>query len=201
MPSQRTLPVVSVVTAALNAGPALARTAASLEAQDHENIEWIVADGASTDDTVNIARASRRLTHLVSEPDRGIYDAWNKGVALAGGEWICFLGAGDVFLPGAVARYVGFIEEHARSGAAELVSSRVRLTSGGRVVRNFGRPWRWSEFRRYMCTAHCGAFHHRSLFLDPLDEKRKLWAIETTLASPAVGVVVAECGGISFQMR
>ena len=86
----------TIVTSTFNAGTSLADTARSLQNQTYRHIEWIIIDGASTDDTVELARSFGNLvTALVSEPDSGIYSAWNKALPLITGDWVLFLGAGD----------------------------------------------------------------------------------------------------------
>ena len=87
---------ISVITAVLNGRATIADALASVLAQDHPDIELIVIDGASTDGTLDIIqRYAGRVAHLVSEPDRGIYDALNKGIRLATGEVVGFLHADD----------------------------------------------------------------------------------------------------------
>jgi len=94
-------PVVSVIIATYNAGKFLEECLASIAAQAFTSIEIIVIDGGSTDDTVKIAKAFDKLPlTLVSEPDKGIYDALNKGAKIAKGKWLHFLGADDILLPG-----------------------------------------------------------------------------------------------------
>jgi glycosyltransferase involved in cell wall biosynthesis len=91
-------PLVSIVTVCRNAAAEIEATIASVTAQTHPAIEYIVIDGASTDGTVEaIRRASENVDKWVSEPDAGIYDAMNKGARLATGEWIIFMNAGDRF--------------------------------------------------------------------------------------------------------
>jgi len=91
-------PKISVVTVVFNAKEDIARTMSSVFSQDYPNVEYIVVDGKSTDGTMDIIRPDEhRLDYLISEPDEGIYDAMNKGIALAGGEWLIFMNAGDAF--------------------------------------------------------------------------------------------------------
>ncbi len=100
----------------------------------------------------------------MSEPDAGIYDAWNKGLRAARGEWVAFLGADDAYEPDALSAYGEQLEA---GSAAELdfLSSRVALMGeAGRVLRVIGDPWNWRTFRRYMNVAHVGALHHRRLY-------------------------------------
>ena len=89
---------ITVITVAYNSAATIADTLRSVAAQTHPDIEHIVIDGASNDATVALARAhSTPTTRLVSEPDRGIYDAMNKGLRLATGDLVGFLNADDVF--------------------------------------------------------------------------------------------------------
>lgn len=89
-------PLFSIITATFNAADLLPPTINSLECQSCRLFEWIVVDGASTDGTVALARgAAVDDIDLTSEPDRGIYDAMNKGLARARGEYVIFLNAGD----------------------------------------------------------------------------------------------------------
>lgn len=83
---------------AFNAARTIAETLQSVASQTHVETEHIVVDGASTDGTLDIiARCSSHIATIVSEPDRGIYDAMNKGLAMATGEIIGFLNADDVY--------------------------------------------------------------------------------------------------------
>jgi hypothetical protein len=89
----------SVITVAKNAAATLEKCIASVEAQRHASLEYILIDGASTDETAAIvARHKARVDQFVSEPDNGIYDAMNKGLKRARGRFIYFLGADDYLL-------------------------------------------------------------------------------------------------------
>ena len=86
----------SVVTATYNAAKTLRQAVESVFAQDYPAMEYIIIDGGSTDGTVDILREySSRLAYWISEPDAGIYDAFNKGIRAATGDYIYFLGADD----------------------------------------------------------------------------------------------------------
>lgn len=89
---------VSVITVCYNSARTLERALQSVAEQDWPTVEHIVIDGASTDKTKEILeRFQSRLAYLVSEPDKGIYDAMNKGLAHATGDIICFLNADDYY--------------------------------------------------------------------------------------------------------
>ncbi len=92
------LPLVSVVTVCMNALEPLRFTLDNIARQQYEPLEVVVVDGDSVDGTADFLESHPQLTsRWISEPDGGIFDAMNKGVALCTGEWIIFLNAGDGF--------------------------------------------------------------------------------------------------------
>jgi glycosyltransferase involved in cell wall biosynthesis len=155
-------PLVTVVTAIYNGQPYVAGCLGSVLRQDYPNIEHIVFDGGSNDGTIDVLRQyDNQIALWRSEPDRGIYDAWNKALAEARGEWICFLGVDDEFLPGAISAYMTLA---ARNPDAEYLSSRVRWVHSSGREKTIGLPWTWREFSMSMSTAHVGSMHRRSLY-------------------------------------
>lgn len=89
-------PLITIITATYNAASYLPTLIASIREQTYKNFEWVVMDGGSTDGTVEILRVNADVVgYWSSEPDKGIYNAWNKALRHASGEWICFLGADD----------------------------------------------------------------------------------------------------------
>jgi glycosyltransferase involved in cell wall biosynthesis len=136
----------SIVTVVFNGAATLQSAINSVAQQNCRDFEYIVLDGASTDGTVSILeRNADRINHWASEPDAGIYDAWNKALRIARGEWIAFLGADDTYHPDALERYARAIE---RSPSANLqyLSSRVELIKHGKRVRTIGSAWSWPAF-------------------------------------------------------
>ena len=102
MHDQRAQPKISVVTAVLNRADSIERTLASVRGQRYPDVEHVVVDGGSTDGTVEILERSDGI-RWISEPDDGLADAMNKGIAMATGDWIGWLNSDDYYLPGALA--------------------------------------------------------------------------------------------------
>ncbi|MCD8182050.1 MAG: glycosyltransferase [Bacteroides sp.] len=89
---------ISVITVCYNAVDTLEQTIKSVLGQTYPNIEYIIIDGGSTGGSIDIIhKYAERIAYWVSEPDEGIYDAMNKGIKSATGEWVNFMNAGDTF--------------------------------------------------------------------------------------------------------
>ena len=159
---------VSVVVGVKNGAASLQRCLDSVAAQTLGERETIVIDSASTDGTVELLRENERsgkVSRFLSEPDRGLYQAWNKALPLARGEWLCFLGCDDVFHdPGALQALVA-----GAAGASRVVYGRMNLvTSSGVVAETIGTPWARAR-RRFLAGVmlpHPGTLHHRTLFAE-----------------------------------
>ncbi|MGL5637387.1 MAG: glycosyltransferase, partial [Bacteroidales bacterium] len=89
-------PLFSIITVTYNAGNLLIPTMDSISAQTYKDYEYIIVDGCSKDHTLSLIESRKReITTFLSEPDKGIYDAMNKALRLATGEYILFMNAGD----------------------------------------------------------------------------------------------------------
>src|SRR5450631_4719938 len=141
-------PLVSVITSIFNNVSLLSRTIESVRSQCGVQIEYIVIDGGSTDGTLDVIRKYEpQIDYWVSEPDMGIYDAWNKGILASHGEWIAFLGAGDVYNPGALSAIVQNVLQ--LKFTPDLISTRVEFINiAGKKLREWGDPFVWNEFRK-----------------------------------------------------
>jgi glycosyltransferase len=132
----------SIITATWNSAASIAEAQRSIAAQNliQDDIEWIVVDGASTDETLDvIRRGPLKPAHLVSEPDRGIYDALNKGVRMATGDVISFLHADDFFDSPSVVNRVGCALRNTGAEAlyGDLQYVKPNSSGGYSVVRNW----------------------------------------------------------------
>jgi glycosyltransferase len=136
---------VSVITVCYNSAATIADTLRSVASQSHADIEHIVIDGASSDGTLQIVRdAGRHVARVVSERDRGIYDAMNKGLRLATGELVGFLNADDIYAGPDV---VAAIDRAAAQPSVDGVYGDLVYVAAGdpsRVIRR----WRSGEFDR-----------------------------------------------------
>lgn len=97
--SKHSKPLISIITVSYNAGGTIARALESVQSQTYDNMEHVIIDGGSTDNTLEIIHQYENvIDYWVSEPDKGIYDAMNKGIQSSRGDWLLFLGADDVLL-------------------------------------------------------------------------------------------------------
>ena len=136
---------ISVITATWNSAATIVDTINSFQSQDYTNTEYIIIDGASTDDTVALVKDSGAAVDVfVSEKDEGIYDALNKGIALASGDVVGFLHSDDVFADGLVLSRIAkaFLDNDTDSvyGDLEYVSAK----SPDKII----RKWKSGTFDR-----------------------------------------------------
>jgi glycosyltransferase len=136
-------PTISVVTVTYNCADTLAGCLASMAAQTYPHREHVVVDGSSTDSTLAILKAhAQQLAVLKSEPDTGIYDALNKGIALAGGDVVGFLHADDLYASPDVLAQIAQAFENPSVCAVYGDLQYVSKAKTGQVV----RLWRSSSF-------------------------------------------------------
>lgn len=160
-------PLISVIVAVFNGAATLQQCIDSVAQQTYPNKELIIIDGGSKDGTVDLLKANReQISYWVSEPDSGIYNAWNKGLSQAKGEWICFLGADDYFLDAQVlermAAQLVMIPSDIRVAYGQIML----LNNNGEKLYSIGEPWKKvkERFKQVMCVPHPGLMHRRSLF-------------------------------------
>lgn len=175
-------PRLSILVATWNCAPQLAPFLESLAAQRWSDWELLLLDNASTDGTAELVAAFQRrppegAQRVVwsSEPDAGIYDAWNRGLQLARGAYLSFIGADDTFLdPGSLGRIAGLTATD-----ADLITARNAYHSAaGRLLRHWGFGWQWQRMRQSMNIAHPGMLVRRSLFerFGPFDASFRICA-------------------------
>ena len=149
-------PLFSIITITFNAAGTLPATLRSVERQTFTDYEYLIVDGASTDGTIAIAQHSAAVSSVTSEPDKGLYDAMNKGLRKARGCYLVFLNAGDAFHePDTLQKIADSIEKNAPDlvyGETTLVDSERRFIS----MRRLQAPERLSvkSFRMGMLVCH-----------------------------------------------
>ncbi|MCY3022916.1 MAG: glycosyltransferase family 2 protein [Planctomycetota bacterium] len=171
--SQPGTPLLSIVTVVYNGQATLERTLRSVLGQTYPNIEHIIIDGGSTDGTLEIVqRYDDQLAYWLSEPDAGIFDAMNKGVALAGGAYIAILNADDYYAPQAAERVVSAVnKEHSDVVFTDYVFVADDIHMEGPVTATL-------RLTRGMTLSHPGMFVSKETY-----EKHGLYALDYTYAS------------------
>ena len=133
------LPRVSIITVCYNAVSAIQRTILSVLSQTYENIEYIIIDGKSTDGTLAIIKKyESRIAFWLSEPDNGIYDAMNKAINNATGEWVLFMNADDEFVDNKVVERFVFVVKTHKNYAVYYGDTILRYAIGDRPVKALG---------------------------------------------------------------
>lgn len=165
-------PKFSVITVIYNAAAVLEDTIQSVISQTYHHVEYILIDGGSTDGTLDIiARYRDRIATVVSEPDKGLYDAMNKGMRLATGDYLCFLNAGDSFHEDDTLQSIA----HSLTGNTlpDVIYGQTALVDGeGHFVRmrRLSAPEHldWKSFKQGMLVCHQAFFAKRTL-AEPYD--------------------------------
>lgn len=164
-------PIITIITSTYNVVQDLHWTIESIRNQSYPNVQWIIADGNSTDGTVEILKEhSDIIDYWFSEPDNGIYDAWNKALEHVEGGWVQFIGAGDELYEKHTLEKVA---HHLKDAYPkyELAYGQVMHISEKERKELYisGEPWekykgKWSTYVRPEIPAHPAIYHHCSLF-------------------------------------
>lgn len=161
------IPLISAIVAVHNGSGTLQQCLDSVARQDYPRKELIVIDGASDDGTVDLLRANQgKLSYWISEPDHGIYHAWNKAVVQARGDWIFFLGADDFLWGEQVLSRVVSQLAHVPDDVNVVYSQVNLVNAAGDQLYSIGQPWPEvkSRFRQVMCIPHPSVLHRNRLF-------------------------------------
>jgi hypothetical protein len=156
-------PLVSIVTPSYNQAAFLEQTLRSVLAQDYEPIEYLVVDGASSDNSVEIIkRYGDRLAWWVSEPDAGQAQAINKGLKRAGGEIIAWLNSDDLYLPGAISQAVARMQANPELGM--VFGDAITIDVQGRPISKLAfNDWGLVELMRFRIICQPAVFMRRSV--------------------------------------
>jgi hypothetical protein len=210
-------PRISIITSTLNAAAQLPYTIRSIREQTSREFEWIVVNGNSTDGTQALLRENDDLiSRWISEPDRGIYDAWNKACKMVRGEWIIFLGAGDeLAAPHTLAECIKNLES-VSADTALVYGRQTLLSPAGRTpLETIGVPWaemrnKW-DIGRPALPPHGATFQRKTLFANaqPFDLRFPIasdshFLLRAIRQQPPVfipmDVTRAPMGGVSFRL-
>jgi glycosyltransferase involved in cell wall biosynthesis len=170
-------PLISLVTVVFNGEKLIADTLRSAVEQTYVPIELVIVDGGSTDKTVDVARQFQsHIGTLVSEHDKGIYDAMNKGVQASAGEWIYFLNAGDSFYD---TKVLEDIFTPNRLDNVDLIYARVQTRNEPSGVDYItGEPTTFNDFFSRYPVCHQATFTRKAAFeqIGPYDIRYRLAA-------------------------
>lgn len=169
---------ITIITSTLNCGDALSKTADSIRDQTYKNIQWIIADGASSDGTLDVISNNKDIvSDSIIEPDTGIYDAWNKACTRIRGEWVIFLGAGDVFYDCNVLEVVATKLVLLPTDIVIAYGNVVQKKNGKEIYRYGVVDLKAWEIYRPSLPAHQGVFQRASSFKGkPFDTQYKVVA-------------------------
>lgn len=160
-------PLISVITVVFNDEKHIARTIESVLSQSYKPIEHIIVDGKSTDGTLRIIESFQGVSKVLSEPDEGLYDAMNKGLKLASGDYVWFLNAGDeIYETDTVERMVeDFKEKPDVIYGGTMIIDENQKEIGDRRLKP-PEQLTWKSFRRGMLVCHQSFIVKRSLAPD-----------------------------------
>ncbi|MDA7933532.1 glycosyltransferase [Akkermansiaceae bacterium] len=155
---------VSIITVCYNSESTIEETIKSVLGQTYDDIEYIVIDGSSMDTTCSIIKKYEvDINHFISEPDKGLYDAMNKGVKLATGELIGILNSDDVFHNDSVIEKIA--EFHQKLDIDASISNVLYKNDRGRIVRKYSaKDWSPEKLKIAFMPPHAGLFLKRYLF-------------------------------------
>jgi glycosyltransferase involved in cell wall biosynthesis len=165
-------PLITIITSTFNSEKTLKRCLDSVNNQSYPFIEHIIIDGNSTDATKKIiekyaSKSGSRISFWLSEPDSGVYDAWNKALPHIKGDWVCFLGSDDYYADSWVMENVSkqliYIPKEIPIAYGK-VSVFDPVTSD--IIYTHGTSWKRAKksFYRGLCVPHPGTFHRSNIF-------------------------------------
>jgi glycosyltransferase involved in cell wall biosynthesis len=178
-------PKLSVITIVYNNVRDIERTVLSVLNQSYANIEYLVIDGASNDGTLGILKKYEgKISRLISERDKGIYDAMNKGLALANGDYVLFMNSGDEIYASDTVEKIFATESDGDIYYGETEMYDENWKSLGQRRHRAPDHFTWKDFRFGMCISHQAIYIRRSL-TEPYDLNYQLssdidWIIRAT---------------------
>lgn len=160
--------MITIITASFNSQKTIKLTIESILNQTDSNLEYLIIDGGSTDKTIQIIKSftqkfsDKNIKYkFISEEDTGIYEAWNKGVKMAQGEWVSFIGADDIL----AVNYIEIYSEYIKNNVdLDYISSKVNVIKNDTIIKTIDEGWNWNTSKRYMNVAHVGSLQNKKLY-------------------------------------
>lgn len=188
-------PKISVITVVYNAEKHIGRTIESVLGQSYNNIEYIIIDGESTDRTMELIGGYKGIQRVLSEPDNGLYDAMNKGMKAATGDYVWFLNAGDqIFSRDTVEQMVGGLK-----GTPDIIYGGTMIINQAQEEigdRRLKPPERlsWKSFRQGMVVCHQSILVKREIAPEFNLEYRLSADIDWAIRSAKAATVIHNSG-------
>lgn len=155
---------ISIITVCYNSSSTIEETFKSVEQQTYHDIEYIVIDGGSTDGTVDLIKKNQHIIDKwVSEPDKGLYDAMNKGIKMSTGEYVGIINADDIFFDVDVISKVAdfFCKNHLDASIGNVVQYR----DDGKIIRKYNsKKWLPSKLKIGFMPPHPSIFIRRAIY-------------------------------------
>lgn len=155
---------VSIITVCYNSEATIEKTIRSVLSQTYLNIEYIVVDGNSKDNTVNLLKKyDDKISKWISEPDKGLYDAMNKGISIATGYLIGLLNSDDTFISDTVIEEI--VNFHNENNIEASVGNIIQHNENGKVIRKYSsKLWKPENLKIGFMPPHPSVFFNRALF-------------------------------------
>ena len=205
--------VISIVLATYNASETISTCLDSIEQAIRPACELIVIDGDSVDDTIDQIQLRKGLVDvLISEPDSGIYDAWNKGIEKSSGKWILFLGADDLLFKESLEKYLNLIATDNLGEFDYICGLNDYVDLNNNFIKSIGKKPEWSSMKYYMVAAHVASLHNRNIFQEVgfFDQEYKIcgdYELLTRKGSKLsykflpIKIAKMRVGGMSFSLK
>jgi glycosyltransferase involved in cell wall biosynthesis len=155
---------ISIITICFNSSKTIEKTFQSIKNQSYQNLEYIVVDGGSSDDTLKIIKNySSCISNYISESDKGLYDAMNKGISMATGDIIGVLNSDDIFVDNYVLEKVA--KFHTKNSIDASVGNITQFNKNDKVIRKYSsKSWTPENLKIGFMPPHPSIFFKRDLF-------------------------------------